>query len=111
MPFKQHTTHDLDTEMLVLVFGLLPFTSLLTLSLVCKRWNSAASDPSWKPELVACAWGEANVSGLGVSRKRPTILDFSFSHQIWKLVRPYPTYSEYSDMETGACPCGGLVLG
>ena len=74
--------------MLALIFAMLPFYELGRLSLVCKRWHSAASDPSWKPELVAYAWGAADVNGLGQAGHcpKPTLLPFSLSKPVWKLV-------------------------
>ena len=86
MPFKPQGADSLDFEMLMLIFAMLPFNYLLRVSLVCKRWNSAAADPSWKPELVAYAWGVAESNGLGVACARPALLEFSLAQPIWKLV-------------------------
>ncbi|KAL3912676.1 MAG: hypothetical protein SGPRY_008256 [Prymnesium sp.] len=83
MPFKQQTADNLEYELLSLVFAKLPFNELGILSLVCKRWHSVASDPSWKPELVAYSWGDPQLNGLGKADGclKPSLLDFSIEKQ------------------------------
>ena len=82
MPYARHGTDSLDYEMLVAVFSYLPSRCLPTLRAVCKRWRSVASDPSWMPELVCYAWGDALLSGLSAEAPRPALLPFSLTHQL-----------------------------
>jgi len=85
MPFKSNGADCFDSFMLSTAFALLPFYELGAFSRVCKRWRSVASDPSWKPELVVYAWGDADVTGLSVRCPKPTLLDFSLAKQIVKI--------------------------
>lgn len=85
MPFKQGGDR-FDYQLLESLFQILPFRELPTFARVSKLWRSVVNDPSWKPELVAFAWGAANVSGLKVSCPKPTLLEFSMAKRIVKLV-------------------------
>jgi hypothetical protein len=57
MPFKREKSEGLDYEMLVSIFRRLSFKELAAASLVCRRWHSVASDPSWQEEVLLYAWG------------------------------------------------------
>jgi len=85
MPFKQQSGDHFDYLMLMTVFEMLPFQSLGTLARVCKRWRGIASDPSWKPEVVAYAWGERGRTGLEKACQHPTLLELSISKKILKV--------------------------
>jgi len=82
MPFKQSSSDRVDYEMLPDVFAMLPFRQLGEIARVCKRWRAVAADPSWKPELIVYAWGEAAVTGISKACPRPTLLEFSLARPI-----------------------------
>lgn len=85
MPFKQRDSERFDYALLSWVFPLLPFHGLGVLACVCKRWRSAAEDPSWKPDLIAYAWGARDVNGLAADCPRPTLLDFSLARNVVRI--------------------------
>lgn len=84
MPFKRDCEH-FDFWVLANAFAFLPFQQHAVIARVCKRWRNVAADPSWKPELVAYAWGDADVTGLSVHCPKPTLLEFSLSKQIMRI--------------------------
>jgi len=87
MPFKHNIAdHLFEYSILVCVFPMLPFRELGAFSRVCKRWRNIAFDPSWKPNLVAYAWGDSDVTGLSMRCTHPTFLDFALSKQIHRIV-------------------------
>ena len=55
------------------------------LARVCKRWRAVASDPSWKPAVVAYGWGAARVAGVGCAAAVPTLLPLSLGVQLRSL--------------------------
>jgi len=84
MPFKRDA-NEFEYWVLANSFVFLPFHYLGVVSRVSKRWRNVASDPSWKPELVAYAWGSSAVNGLSVDCAKPTLLEFSLSSQIMQI--------------------------
>mmetsp|Transcript_39584 Transcript_39584/g.93243 ORF Transcript_39584/g.93243 Transcript_39584/m.93243 type:complete len:1576 (-) Transcript_39584:125-4852(-) len=84
MPFKRHD--PFDYHVLAGVFPFLHFHMQGELARVCKRWHSAARDPSWKPELIAYAWGSHQCTGLEKDAKVPTLLGFSIDKQIVRII-------------------------
>jgi len=84
MPFKRDADH-FDFWVLANAFAFLPFQQHAAIARVSKRWHNVAADPSWKPELVAYAWGDADVTGLSVHCPKPTLLEFSLSKQIMRI--------------------------
>ena len=82
MPFKHKDSEFLEYDLLCQVFRYLPLQSLGTLAQVSKRWRSVATDPSWKPELLALAWGAEGFPGHDEGCKRPTALPFASEHPI-----------------------------
>jgi len=85
MPFKSGGDAALDHDVLHHVFSLLPFHCLRSLALVCKRWRSVATDPSWKPDVVVYAWGSPDVSGIAGGSSVPRLLPFSRMHEVRSL--------------------------
>jgi len=76
-PFQQHILDD--------IFPFLHFRVHGELARVCQRWNSAVNEPSWKPELVAYAWGMRQFTGLQKDATRPALLELSVTQQIVRI--------------------------
>lgn len=73
---------DVDPDLLAAIFAKLPFRLMGRVSAVCRLWAKVAAEPSWKPELVVYAWGEAHVTGLAAACPRPQLLEFSLAQPI-----------------------------
>ena len=86
MPFvAARDCNGLEYDAFMSVFSFLKFDLIGTLSLVCKRWRSAAGDPYWKPDVVVYAWGSPQTSGLAERAKVPQLLDFSLRETVVSL--------------------------
>ena len=67
------------------------YEAVPVLARVCKRWRAVANDPSWKPAVVAYAWGSARVTGVGRAAARPALLPLSLGVQLRSNASPSPT--------------------
>eukprot|EP00927_Polykrikos_kofoidii_P057530 TRINITY_DN5166_c0_g3_i1.p1 TRINITY_DN5166_c0_g3~~TRINITY_DN5166_c0_g3_i1.p1 ORF type:complete len:1629 (-),score=297.62 TRINITY_DN5166_c0_g3_i1:33-4919(-) len=101
MPFRKNFAENFHFMILCDVFQRLPFETLGTLACVSKSWRSVVTDPSWKPDLVAYAWGAADVTGFEEACPKPTLLHFSLTHSVVRIV--------CSDQSTMALTEGGDV--
>lgn len=82
MPFKNSAADQFQFCLLVGVFSMLEFNKLGDLARVSKLWRGVANDPSWKPDLIAYAWGAADVTGLSHACATPKMLVLSMRKEI-----------------------------
>lgn len=86
MPFKQGG-QGLDYDGLCIVFSMLDIQrDLPAAACVCKRWNAVVTDSSWMPNLLAFSWGSGIVNGQDHASPTPTLLPFSQTHSVWRIV-------------------------
>eukprot|EP00750_Incisomonas_marina_P029011 INCI7023.7.p1 GENE.INCI7023.7~~INCI7023.7.p1 ORF type:complete len:1090 (+),score=157.85 INCI7023.7:1929-5198(+) len=86
MPFKQGG-RGLDYDGLCIVFSMLDMQrDLPAAACVCKRWSAVVTDSSWMPNLLAFSWGSGIVNGQDHASPSPTLLPFSQTHSVWRIV-------------------------